>query len=91
MSDREKDDKELFVFPRKTLPPPRGVKPLLGVAERYARRQQAKQLFVDGFVAGDDGGIDRAMQIVAISQKALAEGKRRQISVFELERIAGSM
>ncbi|MCR5451739.1 MAG: hypothetical protein K6F00_03820 [Lachnospiraceae bacterium] len=86
-NDKDKTNKDLFIFPRKMVPPARGTKPLVGVAAHYARKTEAKRMMSDGEDSDGEQNIIRAMQVVAISQKATADGKRRQLSVIELERI----
>ncbi len=80
------DIQEAYVVPTKQIPPPRGARPIGGVAGRYERRLAAKRLMSQ---AGGEG-LQDAVLAAAIAQKAEAEGRRRQIDIQELARIAES-
>lgn len=114
--NKERDleaETERYIVPRKQAPPPRGTRPTMGVAGRYAQKVAARQMLggaggaSDGANSGTNGGanggtggnaagnrnpsgtsMEQAMRITAITQRAIADGKRRQIDVRELEEIA---
>ena len=73
---------EAYVAPRKLPPQPRGSRPSGGLAARYEQKLRAKRL------AGTDGGdeaVKNAIQAAAIAERAMQDGKRRQVSIRELE------
>ena len=75
---------EAYVVPTKQIPPPRGSRPMGGVVGRHARKMAAKRM-LDQDQKGD---MEDAIRAAAIAQKAEVDGKRRQIDVKELGRLA---
>lgn len=85
--EQELEIQEAYIVPTKQIPPPRGTRPLGGVAGNHARKLAAKRMMDKSGI----GNMEDAIRVAAISQKAEIDGKRRQIDVKELARIVQEM